>query len=95
MQTFKIPVQDGLVGFYYWRTKDESFGAVNCWIDGDTRSERVRRVVGYDAVYGPNIFEHTNEIWNDISPGDHEMTCRSDAGPTGGTLFRISAVVTR
>ncbi|CAD6578863.1 MAG: Delta(24)-sterol C-methyltransferase [Cyphobasidiales sp. Tagirdzhanova-0007] len=93
--TFRFPVQDGLVGFYFWRTKDESFGAVDCNIDSDTRPERMRRVVAYDPHWGANIFEHTSELWSDISPGEHEVTCRLIAGPKDGTIFRISAVVTR
>lgn len=88
-------MQDGFVSFFFWRTKDESFGAVRCWIDDDQRPDRIRRTEAWDAVWGFNIFEQTQEMWRDISPGDHTLTCVSEKGITGGTTFRISAVVAR
>jgi len=93
--TFMIHTVTGQAGFYFWKTKDSAFGSADCWIDDDTAPHRIREVVAYDPTWQAAIFEHTYDLWQDLTLGDHRLTCRVKPGPAGGTLFRINSVVTR
>lgn len=48
LQTFNVNVDAGVLGIYFWMTKDESFGQVTCWVDDDKRPERIRKVSGFN-----------------------------------------------
>lgn len=76
-------------------TKDEKFGQVMCWVDDDKSPERLRFVFGYNPNHWASTFEHSNDMWRDITPGNHILTCQLQPGSKGGTIFRISATVTR
>ena len=94
-QAFNVKVDAGLLGIYFWMTKDEAFGQVACWVDDDKREERIRRVSGYNPWHQASTFEHSLDMWNDLPAGSHVLTCKLEPGQKGGHIFRISATVTR
>ena len=93
--SFAVNVDAGLLGIYFWMTRDEAFGQVACWVDDDKREERIRRVSGYNPYHWASTFEHSLDMWNDLSQGAHTLTCKLETGQKGGNIFRISATVTR
>ncbi|KAK9898571.1 hypothetical protein P389DRAFT_167095 [Cystobasidium minutum MCA 4210] len=93
--SFNVHTDAGLLGMFFWMTNRDGFGQVACWVDGDQRDERIRRVAAYNPHHPASTFEHSGDLWNDLTPGDHIMTCRLETGPTGGNTFRIAATVTR
>ncbi|CAD6578859.1 MAG: CAP64 protein product - [Cyphobasidiales sp. Tagirdzhanova-0007] len=92
---FKVTLDQGRLGLYFWMTRDESFGMIVCWVDGDQSPERLRYISGYNPWHPASTFEHTNDMWTDLSSGEHVLTCKIIPGEKGGTIFRISATVSR
>lgn len=96
-QSFKVNVDAGLLGMFYWMTSQKGFGSISCWVDDDKRKDRIRRITAYAPWHQASTFENSGDMWNDLTPGDHVMTCRLEAGsqPEEGNIFRISATVSR
>ena len=94
-QSFNVNTDAGLLGMFFWMTNKDGFGQVACWVDDDQREERIRRVSAYNPYHPASTFEHSGDLWNDLSPGQHTLTCRLETGSTGGNIFRIAATVTR
>ena len=95
MQEFKVSVATGALGIIFWETNDESFGRVKCWLDDDTSPERLRYLSGYNVWHPYSTFELSYDMWNDVEPGSHTLTCQLIEGEKGGTVFRIAATVSR
>jgi alpha-ketoglutarate-dependent taurine dioxygenase len=93
-QTFNAFVTEGQLGLFVWKTPAEGFGRIICWVDDDQREERKITVKSFTSRTAAS-FEHTGNMFKDLAPGNHTLTCRLKAGDDGGTTFRISAVVAR
>lgn len=92
-QTFNVTVVEGVVGLFVWRTPFEGFGGIACWVDDD--HTKIKRTKAFTLIRPAASFEHTGDMFKNLSPGMHKLTCRNEAAPEGGTVFRISAVVAR
>lgn len=80
---------------FYWMTKLEGFGSVACWVDDDKREERIRRLWGHNKWHQASTFENSGNMWDDLTPGQHILTCKVEAGDETGSIFRIAATVSR
>lgn len=87
-------VIEGQVGLFVWKTPKEGFGDLVCWIDGDQREDRKKVAKSFTRRTAAS-FEHTGDMFKNLSPGEHELTCRSKLSKDGGNIFRISATVAR
>lgn len=92
---FNVDVNAGQLGIFAWNHNDETLGDAVCWVDDDQRPHRVERIKGHNQwVYWGGFQQHY--LWDDIPPGRHTVTCRSERNAAhGGTVFRISGTLTR
>ena len=92
--TFEFSTLKGALGMWIWGTGEPNFGSVECWLDTDKTPQQVFRRNTYTEGRTVPMFDWTGEIWSQIVPGKHTITCRSIANPgTGGATVRISALI--
>lgn len=94
-QSFDVEVVEGTVGLFVWKSPFDGFGELVCWMDGNESLDSKKFVKAFTDRRPAASFEHTGDMFKNLSPGKHTLSCRSKAGKDGGTTFRISAVVSR
>ena len=61
-----------------------------------TAPHQLRTVNAYEPGQKVSIFAWTYNLWEDLTPDRHTLTCKAIPHPTGGgTIFRISATITK
>lgn len=88
-----ITVVDGTISLYFLRSWGNDMGDLRCWIDDDDADATL--LTGY---WGFVSVGARQLVAQDIPPGTHSLTCRSEAakgedGTPGGARTQIIAVM--